>query len=446
MKGETRLGSGYWKLWSASVVSNLGDGLSVVAYPWLASALTRDPIAIAGVAIATRIPWLLFTLPAGVITDRADRRKLVGRRDLARFGLALLVALTVLAKADDLADPEALANGSAGSPPGAQWMLIGLYAASLLLGAAEVLRDNSAQTLLPSLVDKQHLERANGRMWGAETVMNSFIGPPVAGLLLAASFALPFAVDAATFGVAGGLVLLISGDFRPRSDGPPTKVDWRAEIGEGMRWLWSHDLLRSLAVSLGVLNGAYFVATSVLVLFAQEVLDLGPAGFAALTIAGAVGGVVGSLTAHRFTSRVGTGPVLHMTILGSLFSLALIGLVPWVPLVFVLMALSAFLAVQWNVITVALRQAIIPDHLLGRVNSVYRFFGWGMMPVGSLLGGLVVAGTDLVASRETALRMAFVVAGGLHAFLFVYAAPRLTTSAIERARAAPDHSTRSPAS
>lgn len=438
MRAERGLGPGYWKLWMASVISNLGDGLSTVAYPWLASALTRDPVAIAGVAIATRIPWLLFTLPAGVITDRVDRRKLVGRMDLARFALTLVVALMVFARASVLAEPDAVAEGVTSAPSGGRWMLIGLYAASLLLGAAEVLRDNSAQTLLPSLVGPNELERANGRLWGAETVMNSFVGPPVAGLLLAASFALPFAVDAATFAVAGCLILLIPGEFRPRREQPPTPVDWKAEMGEGFQFLWSHDLLRSLAISLGVLNGAYFITTAVLVLFAQEVLDLGPAGFAALTIAGAVGGVVGSLTADRFTGWLGPGPVLHLTIVGSLVSLGMIGLVPSTPLVFVLMGVSAFVGVQWNVITVALRQTIIPDHLLGRVNSVYRFFGWGMMPLGALMGGLVVAGTDLVASRETALRTAFVVAGGLHALLYLYARPRLTTAAVERARSASD--------
>ncbi len=435
MKTDRGLGAGYWKLWSASVVSNLGDGLSIVAYPWLASALTRDPVAIAGVAIATRIPWLLFTLPAGVITDRVDRRKLVGRMDLIRFALSLVIALLVFARAADLAAPDAVADGVAGAPSGARWMLIGLYVASLLLGAAEVLRDNSAQTLLPSLVDADQLERANGRLLGAEMVMNSFVGPSMAGLLLAASFALPFAVDAATFAVAGTLILLIPGNFQPRRDNPATNADWKGELGEGFRFLWHHDLLRSLAISLGVLNGAYFITTAVLVLFAQEVLELGPAGFAALTIAGAVGGIVGSLTADRVTTQLGPGPVLHLTILGSLLSLGLIGLVPWTPLVFVLMAVGAFVGVQWNVITVALRQTIIPDHLLGRVNSVYRFFGWGMMPIGALVGGLVVAGTDLVASREVALRTAFVVAGGLNGFLYLYAAPRLTTSAIEEARA-----------
>jgi hypothetical protein len=99
-------------------------------------------------------------------------------------------------------------------------------------------------------------------------------------------------------------------------------------------------------------------------------------------------------------------------------------------------AVFMLFAVLWNVITVSLRQAIIPDHLLGRVNSVYRFFGWGMMPVGSILGGVIVVAVDSFASRDLALRMPWFVAGALHLVLFVYAAPRLTTAKIDAARAA----------
>ena len=113
------LGRNYWKLWTASVVSNFGDGISTVAYPWLASAVTRDPVAIAGIAVAARLPWLVFSLPAGVLTDRADRRKLVAWMDVARFAITLAVALVVVAGRSDLADPGAIADGSAQPPSNA---------------------------------------------------------------------------------------------------------------------------------------------------------------------------------------------------------------------------------------------------------------------------------------------------------------------------------------
>ena len=162
---RVRLGKNYWRLWTASVISNLGDGISTIAYPWLASAITRNPMHIAGVAIVTRLPWLLFSLPAGVITDRVDRRKLAAWMDVGRFAFTLGVALVVLAAQPDLASPEDVAAGLANVPANAGALLAIIYVAALL-GSAEVLRDNSAQTLLPSIVDKENLELANGRMWG----------------------------------------------------------------------------------------------------------------------------------------------------------------------------------------------------------------------------------------------------------------------------------------
>jgi hypothetical protein len=114
----------------------------------------------------------------------------------------------------------------------------------------------------------------------------------------------------------------------------------------------------------------------------------------------------------------------------------IIGLVSWWPAVWLLLGVSTFVAVLWNVITVSFRQTVIPDHLLGRVNSVYRFFGWGMMPIGAALGGLIVVLGDQVASREVAQRLPWLIAGALTIALFAYAGPRLTTATFAEARAA----------
>ncbi|MGH9895298.1 MAG: MFS transporter [bacterium] len=173
------LGANYWKLWTASVISNFGDGLALVAYPWLASAVTRSPLQIALVGVATRIPWLVFTLPAGVITDRVDRRRLVATMDVVRFLITIAVAVVVLVNQRTLPSPGALANGDFPTIANPALLLATLYISALLLGMAEVLRDNAAQTLMPAVVEKSQLERANGRLWGAEMVMNSFVGPPL---------------------------------------------------------------------------------------------------------------------------------------------------------------------------------------------------------------------------------------------------------------------------
>ena len=431
------LGINYWRLWIASVISNLGDGISGVAYPWLASAVTRNPVHIALVGVATRLPWLLFSLPAGVITDRVDRRRLVVVMDALRAVVTIGVAVAVLAFQSELSSPELIATGQADPPARAGLLLAILYISATLFGMAEVLRDNAAQTLMPSIVDKENLEKANGRLWGAEMLTNSFVGPPLGGFLLAVAFALPFLVDAGTFAVSAAMVALLAGTFRAQSKGAPrARPSFGAELREGFRWLWHHRLLRTLAIVLGLLNAASGATNATMVLFAQEVLLLDATGFGLLASAGAVGGIAGSYTASAIGKALGPGRSLFiaMTVFTSTFFV--IGLATSATLVWAMFAIETFVVVLWNVITVSLRQAIIPDRLLGRVNSVYRFFGWGMMPIGIFLGGLMVQIVSGLANRDLGLRAPFFAAGAVTALLMIYAVPRLTTAKIEAARAA----------
>jgi MFS family permease len=430
------LGINYWKLWTASVISNLGDGVSIIAYPWLASALTRNPIHIAAVAVVTRLPWLLFSLPAGVITDRVDRRRLIAWMDVFRFVFTLGIAAAVFATQSELSSPELIESGLA-TPPQSAGLLLGLvYLAALLLGTAEVFRDNSAQTLLPSIVDKENLERANGRMWGAEMVMNSFVGPPLSGILLAVAFSLPFFFDAGTFAVAAALVFLIGGKFRPKVDPDQSVVpaSFWADLKEGVRWLWGHRLFRPMAVSLGIMNGTSMMATATFVLFAQEVLELDATRFGLLTTGFALGGVIGSFTGDRLSKRLGQGGSLFTTIVVSAITVLISGLTSSFWVFWTMGVILAASSVLWNVITVSLRQSLIPDRILGRVNSVYRFLGWGMMPVGAALGGAVVAVAQPVVGRVWALRWPFLVAALINAFLFIYAVPRLNSTRIDEAK------------
>ena len=310
-----------------------------------------------------------------------------------------------------------------------------ILVATLLLGIAEVLYDNSAQTFLPSIVHADNLEKANGRLWSGELVANTFAGPPLAGLLIAVSFALPFYADAATFAASALLIAFIHPAARNRSAavasagaaGAPASTSWRTELAEGFRWLWSHDLLRSLAITLGALNLIGALAAATFVLFGQEVLDTSPTEFAMLGTGGAVGGIVGGWTASGVARRIGAGPSLMLTLVGGGLCSLLIGLMSWWPWVWLLMVAFMFVGTLWNVITVSFRQSVIPDHLLGRVNSVYRFFGWGMMPIGAALGGLIVVIVDQ-----------FAVAGACPADA-VARRRRHVAAAVRRRRASPDH-------
>jgi MFS family permease len=439
----TRLGAAYYKLFSASTISNLGDGIGTIAYLWLASALTRNGLLIGLVGVAQRLPWLLFSLPAGVITDRFSRRKLMIWSNTARAVITFAITAAVWMRQSTLPDPDALAGGAEATEDYALFAVVLL--AVLLLGSAEVLYDNSAQTFMPAIVDPNNLEKGNGRLWSAELVANTIAGPPLGALLLVIAFAFPFLIDAGTFALSAVLIASIAPASMRRADGASAAkmkaqaTNWRQDLMEGVRWLWDHPLLRPMAIILGLLNMIGTLTFAVLVLFAQEVLETSTTEFAIMGTGGALGGTVGGWVAPRISKAIGEGPSLWATLIGGGVTTLIIGLSSWWPIVWFMFAVFMLLAVLWNVITVSLRQTIIPDHLLGRVNSVYRFFAWGMMPIGAALGGAIIVVTEPLAGRELALRMPWFVAAAVHLVLFAFAAPKLTTANIRAARAEADH-------
>lgn len=427
------LGTKYWRLWSAHAISNLGDGISGVAYPWLASAVTRSPFLIAAIAVLSRLPWLVFTLPAGVITDRFDRKKIIVVMDSIRGVITIIVAAAVTIQSTSLPDLNSI---SSTSQVDTNWLLyIVLAITALLFGFAEVLRDNASQTMLPSVVEEENLESANGKLWSAEFLMNSFVGPPLGSFLLGIMIFLPFYIDAATFFISAALILSIATAVRPVADVEKKgKINFRAEIKEGFSWLWSHELLRPMAIILGSLNGIGALSAATFILFAQEILKTSVFVFAILGTAGAIGGTLGGIIGPKISKRLGSGPSLYLTLVSGPLISVIIGVISSWQVVWVLVAIGTIFAVLWNVITVSLRQSIIPTELLGRVNSVYRFFAWGSIPIGTLIGGALVDLLEPAVGREWALRSPYLLAAALGAILFIFAAPRLTTEKIERAR------------
>lgn len=410
ISGLLRRNRNFRLLLSASAVSNLGDGVSAVAFPWLASLLTRDALLISLVAMAGRLPWFLFSLPAGVYTDKTDRRRLMVRADIVRMALTLGIVAMVLSL------PTLPLAADIGTGP-----ILGLALVSFLLGTAEVLRDNAAQTVLPSIVDHADLERANGQMWSAEQVMSQFAGPPLAGAMIAAGVALPFGFDAMTFAVAATLVWLVMLPPRPAR---PAQRFWPA-LREGIVWMADHRLILRLALMLGVVNASYTAILTILVLYAQEVLGLDALGYGVLLTAGAAGGVIGGLIAPAIAARVG----MRFSLCASLAVFAAAHLIlalthsAW--LAGVALFIEALAGMLWNVVTVSFRQRTIPDELLGRVNSIYRFFGWGAMPIGALAGGMLVNAAESPLGRDLALRLPMFAAAAVVGLLAAYALCRL---------------------
>ena len=324
-------------------------------------------------------PWALFALISGALVDRLDRRRIMGYSDLFRFvvtaGLVLIVAT----------DHTSVAV---------------LCVVAFCLGSAETLFDNASQAILPAIVDRSSLELANSRLQSVEIITRDFVGPPLGALLFGAAALAPFALDSASFAVAAFLVLTLTGSFRVERTGPPTRI--RHDIAEGLRWLWAHRLIRTLAIMLGAWNLVESAIMAVFVLFTLEVLGLRPTGYGVLLTTGALGGLLGSLIATRVIDRLGHARALMATVALGAVTYVGIALTSSAVVVGALFALVGVAVVVWNVITVSARQVLVPPQLFGRVNSVYRFVGWGVLPIGALLGGVL--------AQTFGLRAPFVVA------------------------------------
>ncbi|KQW31208.1 hypothetical protein ASE36_02730 [Rhizobium sp. Root274] len=416
---EGALGHRFHRLLLSSGLANLADGIGVVAWPWLASLITRDPLAIALVSMAQKLPWFLFALPSGVITDRFDRRRLVIAMDALRFITLMALSLAMLAP------------GMLPQTPVQEFPLDLLYGllllGALIVGFAEVLRDNSAVTLLPSIVPHDRLESANGRMGSLETVMNMMIGPPLAGLIIGLALPLAFGLYGLAFAFAGLLILSIPGTFRTEC---PEPRHWIAEIREGAAYLFVRPLLRDLALGLGVLNAIDIMLLTGQVLYAQEVMGLNSAEYGLLLTGLAVGGLSGGLLGERIIRRFGASACLRATIAGCILWSLVALLLPVPALVWAVLMLSSVIGMVWNIITVSLRQRMIPPHLLGRINSVYRFFGLGTMPLGVLMAGLSVTLAEEIMPRHQALGMPFALGAVLSVLLLIGIWTRVSPKAL----------------
>jgi MFS family permease len=438
-KNRDKLGASYWKLWSATAISNLGDGVAAVAYPWLASAVTRSPFLIALSVVVSRLPWLVFTLFAGVLTDRFNRKRIIVSMNICNGLLTLVVGAFVYLERDSLPSLNELASLTNLETNYTLYFVILITA--FVGGLVEVLRDNTAQTMMPAVVEDKHLEKANGRMWSAESLTNSFIGPPLGSFIISIAIFLPFFFDAATFFIAAALIATLKPtikSFKPEKKSGP--INFRAEIKEGFTWLWSHELLRPMAIILGLVNGIAAISGAMFILFAQEVLETTVFIFAILGTAAAIGGIIGGLLGPKVSEKIGRGRSLALALFTMPLMALLIGLSSRWYLVWLFVALETFTAVLWNVVTVSLRQSLIPSNLLGRVNSVYRFFAWGTIPIGTLLGGTLVSILQNGLGREMAFRSVYFIAAALGFALFLYAIRVLTEAKIERARSSVSHS------
>lgn len=384
----------------AGGLTNLGDGVATLAWTWLATHLTRDPLLISLMPIALRLPWFLFAMPAGIVTDRASRKQLLLTMDIAR-GLAFGLAAAAIWQALPVSEPPE--HGTA--EPGLFALLAGCAA---LIGVAEVFRDTAAQTVVPSLVPDDQLEKANAQFWTVELVGNMLLGPAVGAFLIAAYLPLPFLLNAVAYLLAA--LLLLGLDLRRRS-APPPRRHWRSELAEGAGFLVTHPMLRLLAIFTGVFNGMHQMVVVALVLFAQERLGLAAGSFGLVLSAGACGGILAGLVAAPLIRRLGGAVVAQYASLCCALAFLLVPFAGGAVGLAAALMLFSFFGLLWDTVSVSFRQRAVPDEMRGRVNSLYRMASWGMMPVGLALSGLVVELGEAVMPRALALTLPFYVAG-----------------------------------
>ncbi len=362
-----RLGGRFARLWAASTMSALGSGMATVAAPLYVASRTDDPLIVSAGAAVAWLPWLLFSLPGGVLVDRVDRRRLMVIIDWAR-----VAALAVLAVA--------MVIDRAGIPL--------LYAVLFVVNTGEVVFRSAAQAVVPAVVPRSRLERANGWLGGGTQVMQNMVAGPLGGFLFVVAAAIPFGVNAGTYALSAVLLGLVTGTYRGSPE-PGGRRSVRAEVAEGFRWLLSQRLLRTMTLLIGLLNVTLTAALAVLVLLATQRLGLGSVGYGVLFTCMAVGGLLGAAVGDRLVAAITATWTVRI---GLLIEAALhLALAASRDAVVVGVALFAFgvHSALWNIVANSLRQRLTPSALQGRVGSTTLFIAAGGNCVGALLGGVV---------------------------------------------------------
>ena len=362
-----------------TAVTNLADGVTKIVLPLLAIRLTQSPLQVTGVALTLTLPWLLTALHIGAIVDRLDRRRLI----VAANGMRVTAVTALLF---------AVQVGAASIPL--------LYAAGLVLGVAEVIALTAATALVPMAVSPPGRDRVNSWMTAAETVCNDFCGPFVGGMLVAVGYAFALGSSASAFLATLLIPLLLVGSFRPARSASAAARPMRAEIVEGMRFLWRSPLLRTMALTLTVLCLCWGAWLGLIPLLATRAAHVGPTGYGLIISGLGVGGVSGAVSAVPLNRLVGRRWVMFGDLVGTFAMVA----TPVATTSAITIGASAFLGgmggTLWSVNARTLSQQLVPAELMGRFHAAWRLLSWGALPIGS---GVVGALAEVVGLRAAFL-------------------------------------------
>jgi predicted MFS family arabinose efflux permease len=359
-------GSRFWALWRGCALSNLSDGIVKAVLPLLAIQFTRKPSLVVAVTVANTLPWGLLGLPAGVLADRVDRRKLIVGANIVRcLALTMLTASIVVHVGGFTA----------------------LCAVALVLGACETLADTTTTSFVPAVVGRDQLEWANSRLMGAESVLNQFVGPPLGALLIAISAPLTLGGSAATYLLAASSFSLLTVSLR---EAPTKAAGLWSEIRDGLAFLWRHELLRTIALMVAVMASAWGAWGALLVLYVVRPgpVGLGTFGYGVMLMLSAIGALTGTLLAGSAKRAIGRRGVLVADVAATFTMLAVPALSRDATAIGIATFVGGLGSGMWGVVVVSLRQSVTPDAYLGRVTAAARVIGWATIPVGAAFGGL----------------------------------------------------------
>lgn len=366
------LGRRFHLLLGSSGLSNLSDGLAFVTMPLLAASMTDDPLWIAGLATMYALTRLLVVLPVGVYVDQLDRRSLMVSANLLR-GLALVILAA------------SIQFGAAS--------LLALYTVMAVVATLESLADGAAVAMLPSVVPKPALDQANSRIASVQLIGDEFVGPPLGGLLFTVAAVLPVYIMGGVWAAAGVLALALPRRTDRRTQ-DRSRQTFFTQVTDGTRWLTRHRTIGGLSLIGGLASTGYMLPFSVLVIFAQDRLELTSFGYGLMLAGSALGGLLAALLAPRLRHRWSYRTLITASLALASLSLACLTWTSAPVLAAALLALYIFHAVVWNICATSLRQWLVPDELLGRVGAATRVVSLLGLVLGSALGGLL-AGIDI---------------------------------------------------
>lgn len=364
------MGPAFNRMWAASIISNLSDGVLLAAAPLLAIALTDNTVLISAVGACVSLPWLLFAIPIGAIVDRADRRHILATANSTR---GVVVGLLALSIAFDIVN------------------IYQLMLSAFIIGICEVASDTTSQSLIPQVLDKENFEKGNSRLSISEVVVQGFIGAPMSGFLYATAIALPFFFNSLGFIVAALLALSIPIQHlqiaREKSAEP--KKSFREDMKFGINYLVNDRTLRRLVLTTSFIGVCYSMATATMVLFLVKELDLPKQLFGVMLTVQGIGAIVGGVVAPKASAKFGRSRVMTFGIVSSSILILLQGFAPNYFVSVALGSLGSFTISQWNILLMSTYQTVIPKEIYGRIHGTRRTLVWGLMPIGSLLGGVL---------------------------------------------------------